>query len=72
MKRIFFILLSLGGVLSSLDTGPQLLANTISQVTQVIDEVTISEDVDYVISSTTPFSDEGVVNITNTEHAVVI
>lgn len=47
-------------------------ANTITTVYQVVEEVTVSEDVDFVISHTEPFVGEGKVNITNTEHAVVI
>ena len=47
-------------------------ANTITKVNQVSTEVTLSENVDYVITSATPFTSEGKVNITNTEHAVLI
>ena len=47
-------------------------ANTITKVNQVSTEVTLSENVDYVITSATPFTGEGKVNITNTEHAVLI
>lgn len=46
--------------------------NKVNTVYQVTEEVTVSEDVDYVISHTEPFVGEGKVNITNTEHAVVI
>ena len=34
--------------------------------------VTLTEDVDYQITSATPFEDEGMVNIENTDHAVII
>lgn len=47
-------------------------ANTTTIVDQVSTEVTLSTDVDYVITSTTPFTGSGKVNITNTEHAVLI
>ena len=47
-------------------------ANTITKVSQVSSEVTLSTDVDYVITSSTPFTGSGKVNITNTEHAVLI
>ena len=47
-------------------------ANTITKVPQVSTEVTLSDDVDYVITNATPFAGEGKVNITNTEHAVLI
>lgn len=47
-------------------------ANTITKVTQVSTEVTLSTDVDYIITGTTPFTGSGKVNITNTEHAVLI
>lgn len=47
-------------------------ANTTTTVTQVSSEITLDTDVDYVITSTTPFTGSGKVNITNTEHAVLI
>ena len=47
-------------------------ANTVKTVSQVTSSITISDDVDYVITGTTPFTAEGKVDITNTEHAVVI
>lgn len=46
--------------------------NTTTRVSQVTTEVTLDTDVDYVITSTTPFTESGSINITNTEHAVVI
>lgn len=48
------------------------VANTRQTVAQVTTAVTISDDVDYIITSETPFGDEGTVDITNTEHAVLI
>ncbi len=47
-------------------------ANSITKVSQVSTEVTLSTNVDYVITGTTPFTGSGKVNITNTEHAVLI
>lgn len=47
-------------------------ANRKTTVTQVTSAVTITANVDYQITSTEPFSDEGSVNIENVEHAVVI
>ena len=38
----------------------------------VTSTVTLSSAVDYVLGSTTPFSGSGCVNITNTDHAVVV
>ncbi len=52
--------------------GESWAANTIKTVEQVSSVVTLSDDIDYVITSTTPFTNGGVVNITNTEHAVII
>ena len=48
------------------------LLNTTTTVTQVTNAVTINSSVDYVITSTTPFTSAGTVNIKNMEHAVVI
>lgn len=47
-------------------------ANTKITVSQVTSAVTLDGDVDYVITSKPPFAGDGVINITNTEHAVVI
>lgn len=47
-------------------------ANEITVVDQVTESVTISTDIDYVISNADPFATSGSVNITNTEHAVLI
>ena len=47
-------------------------ANKKTSVSTVSSEVTISTDVDYQITSTTPFTEDGLVNITNTENAVLI
>ena len=47
-------------------------ANARQTVEQVTTTVELQNDVDYIVTSDTPFSDEGLVNIINTEHAVVI
>ena len=47
-------------------------ANTVTTVEQVTGGVTVSGNVDYTITSTEPFTTAGSVDITNTEHAVVI
>ena len=47
-------------------------ANTVTKVAQVSSEVTLSDNVDYVVTGATPFAEGGKVNITNTDHAVLI
>ena len=47
-------------------------ANTKKTVSQVTSAVTLTDDVDYTVTSDTPFGDAGVVNILNTDHAVLI
>ncbi len=47
-------------------------ANTKKTVKQVTEAVTLTDDVDYIITDETPFTDGGSVNIENTEHAVII
>ena len=47
-------------------------ANTKQSVQQVASAVTVTADVDYTVTSATPFADGGSVNIANTEHAVLI
>lgn len=47
-------------------------ANTVTRVAKVGTEVTLADNVDYVITDAVPFAEEGRVNITNTEHAVLI
>ncbi|MBQ7157541.1 MAG: hypothetical protein IJR86_07115 [Bacteroidaceae bacterium] len=46
--------------------------NKKTSVSQVTNSVTLTEDVDYVITGTTPFTTSGSVNIESTDHAVVI
>lgn len=47
-------------------------ANRKTSVARVTTQVTITDNLDYQITGITPFTDEGLVNIVNTEHAVVI
>ncbi len=47
-------------------------ANTKTSVSQVSSAVTLTADVDYVVTGETPFVSGGSVNILNTEHAVLI
>lgn len=58
--------------LAALLSGTIMARNPITKVTQVTESVNIDTDIDYVITSTTPFGAMGSVNITATEHAVVI
>jgi len=46
--------------------------NTSKSVEQVTGLVTLTDDVDYCVTGATPFTDDGIVNIENTEHAVLI
>lgn len=46
--------------------------NTTKSVEQVTEAITISDNWDYVITGTYPFAVTGSINITNTDHAVVI
>ena len=47
-------------------------SNVKESVATVAEGVTLMTDVDYIITGTTPFADGAVVNIVNTDHAVVI
>lgn len=51
---------------------PVLAANTVETVSQLTWWQDVSQDRDYTITSSNPFSSNAVVNITNTDHAVVI
>ncbi len=46
--------------------------NTVTNVTQVTEGITLTDDVDFVITGTEPFTTAGSVDIVNTEHAVLI
>lgn len=64
--------------LLTLATAVMLLAlplsadNISTSVEQVTSAINLDTDVDYHISGTTPFATTGSINITNTEHAVII
>ncbi len=47
-------------------------ANTRVSIAQVTEAVTVSDDVDYYITGAEPITSTGSINITNTEHAVII
>ncbi len=47
-------------------------ANTKTTVSEVNATVTLTDDVDYIVTSETPFGDNGIVNIENTDNAVLI
>ncbi len=49
-----------------------MAGNTTTTVEQVTAAVTVIDNVDYVITSATPFTAGGSIDITNTDHAVVI
>lgn len=66
MRKLFSTIILMAAVLTS------WAANKVTTVSQVSEAVTLSDDVDYVITSETPFTGEGSVNITNLDHAVVI
>ncbi|MBR1894692.1 MAG: hypothetical protein IJ823_05505, partial [Bacteroidales bacterium] len=60
------------GIFFTLASVLPVAANTRTTVEQVTGTVTISDEVDYVITSSTPFADESVLDIQNTDHAVII
>ncbi len=49
-----------------------LAANTKTTVSQVTENVTISDEVDYIVNGETPFADNVLVDITNLQHGVLI
>ena len=70
MKRLLHTLtLVLAAVALPLVLSAQNSKQTVNQVT---DGIVLTEDVDYIITSETPFETAGSVDIQNTEHAVVI
>ena len=64
MKKIFPIL-----ALSLLSTA-SIAKNSVTTVSQVSQSITLTDDVDYVITDATPFTTAGSVNIKNTRYAV--
>ena len=69
MKRLLLLPLSL---LMLFPTVSGQAANTKQTVSQVTDAVSLTTDVDYIITGTEPFATAGSVDIVNGEHAVVI
>ena len=65
MKKLTFLLLLLVSIVAN-------AANTTTTVTQVTGTVTVTADEDYVITSATPFTTTGSINIQNLEHGAVI
>lgn len=65
--RLSIVCLLLAGVVCN-----GFAANTKKSEAVVNNLVTITDDWDYTVVSATPFGDEGVVNIVNTDHAVLI
>lgn len=72
MKKVLFrgVLLAFAFVLTTSLT--VWSANKKTSVSQVTTSISLTDDVDYIVSSATPFGNNGVVNIVNTEHAVLI
>jgi hypothetical protein len=67
MKR-----LSLIALLVAISLATAWAKNTKTTVEQVTEALSLTEDVDYHISGTTPFTADASLDIVNTEHAVVI
>ena len=68
MKRLLTILLALAPFFLT----DASAANTKTTVSQVTASVTLTDDVDYIVNTDTPFADGGLVDIQNTDHAVLI
>ena len=66
LKKIAFSLITL------LTAGQAVGANTSTAVDQVTSAVTVADDVDYHITGTVPFTADGSIDITATDHAVLI
>ena len=67
MKRLYLLaLLTIGAFVAT------LAKNTVQTVAQVTEALSLTDDVDYHISSTTPFGETGSIDIVNTDHAVII
>lgn len=71
MKRKLSSLLLFAAMLFAAQ-GNIMAANTKTTITQVTTTVALSDDVDYIITGDAPFAGDGLINITNTEHAVLI
>ena len=66
MKRLLLTLMLTAMMLVAIG------ANVKETVAQVAETVTVSDDVDYIINGDTPFTGEGLVDLQNTTHAVLI
>ena len=64
MKRFVFLIIVLC-------LGTAMFANTTQTVSQVTDAVTVGDDVDYVITSTTPFGENGKVSISGNSTVIL-
>ena len=69
-KRILTSLLA--AVLLTACPTATVAGNETTTVRQVTEAVSLTTDVDYIITSDTPFGDNGTVDIANTDHAVLI
>lgn len=69
MKVLYRCIAVLVGVML---TAQLSAANTKQTVGKVSTAVTLTDDVDYIVTDATPFDEGGIVNIENTEHAVLI
>ena len=67
MKRLLIILFAVASFLL-----PASAANTKTTVGQVTESITLTDDVDYIVNTDTPFDGDGQVDIVNTDHAVLI
>ena len=67
MKRLLIILFAVASFLL-----PASAANTKTTVSQVTESITLTDDVDYIVNTDTPFDGDGQVDIVNTDHAVLI
>ena len=65
LKKIILLLLTVSTLAAT-------AANTKETVSRVEGTVTLTADVDYIVNGETPFADDAVVNIVNTDHAVLI
>ena len=70
MKKVLSLLAVMLLLLAMPQNGWAL--NKKTTVEQVTATVALSENVDYIVTSAEPFGDNGIVNITNTDHAVLI
>ncbi len=70
-KKMAAFLAALSAMLAPF-ASPASAANTKTTVEKVTTAVELTDDVDYIVTDATPFSGSGVVDIKNTDHAVLI